>query len=288
MKTEEAEPKKEAGISEPKLEPVSQSKEEIHNDTEEIVKPESKMSSQQARADDKAKGDMNYLKGTLNSINRQNMNDEANERAVEGVINEVPAPYVVIPAQITKSQEAYIAKRQNMLQKQRTMEKSILDKHLPPVGSKPHQNIQSRYMAQPAQPPKKEDPPKQQSYPTPSKIASPSKKEVQQKKETVQARPAIEKPPSPKVNEEGHANSTSQPNISIGASQPKPNQESSQKLKYPIPQSYLRKQNKEAPKKIEDGHKRDSEELSTRSSKRLKMMQAEMQNGTLHQQSQQS
>ena len=97
-----------------------------------------------------------------------------------------------------------------------------------------------------------------------------------------------QKPPTPKVNAEGHATSTSQPNISIGASQPKPNQESSQKLKYPIPQSYLRKQNKEAPKKIEDGHKRDSEELSTRSSKRLKMMQAEMQNGTLHQQSQQS
>ena len=175
-----------------------------------------------------------------------------------------------------------------MLQKQRTIERSILDKHLPPVGTKPHSNIHSRYMAPSAQPPKKEEPPKQQSYPTPCKAASPSKKEVHQKKEVVQPRPSIEKPPSPKVNEEGHANSTSQPNISIGVSHHKSTQESSQKLKYPIPQSYLKKQGKEAPKKIEDGHKRDSEELSTRSSKRLKMMQAERQNGTLHQQSQQS
>ena len=111
VKTEEADPKKETGPPEVKPEFVSQSKEELLNETEEVVKPESKMSSQQARADEKAKGDMNYLKGTLNSINRSNMNDEANERAVEGVINEVPAPYVVIPAQITKSQEAYIAKR---------------------------------------------------------------------------------------------------------------------------------------------------------------------------------
>lgn len=229
MQGEEADQKKEIGQFEPKLESASQSKEELQNEMEEVLKPESKMSSQQARLDDKAKGDMNYLKGTLNSINRQNMNEEANERAVEGVINEVPAPYVVIPAQITKSQEAYITKRQNMLQKQRTMEKSILDKHLPPVyGQKQHSNIQSRYMAQqPQNAPKKEEPQKTHSYPTPLKIQSPSKKEVHQKKEAAQPKPVVEKPPSPSVNEEGHANSTSQPNISIGVSQHKQKQESS-------------------------------------------------------------
>lgn len=43
-------------------------------------------------------------------------------------------PSVFIPAQITKSQEEYIAKRKQLIENQQAAEKQLKDKHKPPGG----------------------------------------------------------------------------------------------------------------------------------------------------------
>lgn len=137
-------------------------------------------------------GGAGYLKGTFNSMNRAKLVQDvpadappegAAERHVEGLaaINPKPAQEAAyIAPEITKSQEAYIAKRQHQLEKVQDELKRQAARHLPP---KEHQKatsaVQSRYLKAPAPigSAKKPEATKQQAAPQPQASSlSPYKK----------------------------------------------------------------------------------------------------------------